>query len=856
MAFHVACPITCKRICYCTLGFGGVKRDEFCDEIARLEEFIRDPWLLRACEDATVQVLVPKVVVAPPPVPVREAVVVKEAAAAAVVDREAEELASAQNKRAAMQKKAAEASLVAEDYARRMEIGDKEGVVKDISGAEQGVSNVKVMCRLCFNGEHEGSEKARKMLTCKSCDKKYHRSCLKAWAQNRDLFHWSSWTCPSCRTCEVCRRTGDPNKFMFCKRCDGAYHCYCQHPPHKNVSHGPYLCPKHTRCHSCGSNVPGNGLSVRWFLGYTCCDACGRLFVKGNYCPVCLKVYRDSEATPMVCCDICQRWVHCQCDGISDERYLQYQVNNNLQYKCATCRGECYQVRDLEDAVQELWKRRDIFDRDLIANLRAAAGLPTQEEIFSISPFSDDEDSGPIAPKNEYGRSVKFSLKGLVDKSPKKNKDHGKKASNKNLGKKKGYQMSLTSKHGEGHSDARSMVCSLADDKDEDLQPYRSGERNLCPHPIAGNLTEGVCSTNQAMKHKFVDEVGASDENKALRIIQLKSNKPQGGDSGKQASKSKSTKGPKLVIHLGARNKNAAVSPRSDASSAQREGSEDAHQQKVNDRSRERHEPMTSVDAKGDVKDYPDQIEGSKIRGRAPNLIKIKNVNSEVHDKNHNVGGGKFSDGYGTVSPIKKRVLFGKMSTEGIIATTGIRTQMSATRGDKLFSMKSEEARHDDSIDDELNDGKRHQHSVSVPVSKDSKPLLKLKFKNPFNENSSSWAGEDEKSSVKGQRSKRKRPSPLREKTAKEEEDASYWYEDGSQDEVMEANWILQTLGKDAMGKRVEVHQPSNNSWHKGTVTEVFEGTPTLAVALDDGRAKTLDLEKEGIRFDSRKQRR
>lgn len=28
----------------------------------------------------------------------------------------------------------------------------------------------------------------------------------------------------------------------------------------------------------------------RWFLGYTCCDACGRLFVKGNYCPVCLKV--------------------------------------------------------------------------------------------------------------------------------------------------------------------------------------------------------------------------------------------------------------------------------------------------------------------------------------------------------------------------------------------------------------------------------------------------------------------------------------------------------------------------------------------------------------------------------------
>lgn len=32
---------------------------------------------------------------------------------------------------------------------------------------------------------------------------------------------------------QVCRRAGDPNKFMFCKRCDDAYHCYCQQPPHK-----------------------------------------------------------------------------------------------------------------------------------------------------------------------------------------------------------------------------------------------------------------------------------------------------------------------------------------------------------------------------------------------------------------------------------------------------------------------------------------------------------------------------------------------------------------------------------------------------------------------------------------------
>jgi len=94
---------------------------------------------------------------------------------------------------------------------------------------DPGHSCVKVICRICFSGENEGSAKAQKMLSCKTCDKKYHRSCLKSWAEHRGpclltlsfcysvvcwcsiskellftgLFHWSSWACPSCRICEV-----------------------------------------------------------------------------------------------------------------------------------------------------------------------------------------------------------------------------------------------------------------------------------------------------------------------------------------------------------------------------------------------------------------------------------------------------------------------------------------------------------------------------------------------------------------------------------------------------------------------------------------------------------------------------
>ncbi|KAI3818479.1 hypothetical protein L1987_12287 [Smallanthus sonchifolius] len=709
MAFHVACPITCRRICNCKLGFPPELRsekaqNEFLEAAARVEAIFSNQSLIYG-KPKTVQVLVPKVVAMPP--------TTQTIAAVGEGGGDVADELSVQTKRAAMQKKAAAASVAAEDYARRFESGDVAvELTNDVDGDEQSLSNAKVMCRLCFSGENERSERAKKMLSCKNCNKKYHKSCVKSWAQNRDLFHWSTWTCPSCRSCEVCRRTGDPNKLMFCKRCDGAYHCYCQQPPHKNVSSGPYLCPKHTKCHSCASTVPGNGLSVRWFLGYTCCDACGRLFVKGNYCPVCLKVYRDSESTPMVCCDICQRWVHCHCDGISDEKYLQFQVDNNLQYRCAACRGECYQVRDLEDVVQELWRRRDKADRELIASLRAAAGLPTQEEIFSIQPYSDDEDNKPLV-KSEHGRSLKFSLKGVVEKSPKK------KPASKKHGKKKGFHSPVF-----GQTDGQSTGFIISDNnKDE------SGESE-----IAGSLTDAVWSNNDVIMN-----------NETRRIT----------------DKPLNTKGPKLVIHLGTRNKNIA----------------NLH-------------PENESSTNGESLD---QTRGLKLRGKEGNTIKIRKLNPEHSD-------------------VKPRVSFGKGS-------------------------------------DHVNHGHKE---------KELKPLLRLKFKNPYSENLTTWApsGVDDKSFVKGQRSKRKRPSPVmdhKSSSVKEDEGASHSYDD---DEIMDANWIIQKLGKDAIGKKVEVHQRSNSTWYKGTIIEVFEGTSVASVTYDDGKASNVDLGKQGIRFYSQKRKR
>ena len=114
--------VSSKRICYCSLGFPpnlqtNTGRFDFLAEISQLEHFFKDPWIIRVKEGATVQIPVPKVVPPPPPPPVSAIVHGDDVAPSA------EELLSAQTKRVALQKKAAVASLAAEDFARKFESG-------------------------------------------------------------------------------------------------------------------------------------------------------------------------------------------------------------------------------------------------------------------------------------------------------------------------------------------------------------------------------------------------------------------------------------------------------------------------------------------------------------------------------------------------------------------------------------------------------------------------------------------------------------------------------------------------------------------------------------------------------------
>jgi hypothetical protein len=235
-----------------------------------------------------------------------------------------------------------------------------------------------------------------------------------------------------------------------------------------------------------------------------------------------------------------------------------------------------FQVKNLEDAVQELWRRKNIADKDLITSLRAAAGLPTQEEIFSISPYSDDEDGGTLKIKSDSARSFKFSFKNFSNNSPTKMKDYGKKSSTKKSSKKKDSLSFMTGKIDAHHS--YEGHC-FDDDKNDDMQSQRNEGPDVYSSPATGSLsqTEVPYPINQPgiLKRKFVDEVMGSDEERKPRVVRIKSNKSNILDSeeetGKRGDKTQNVKGKKLVINLGARKINVASSPLSDNASFQRD---------------------------------------------------------------------------------------------------------------------------------------------------------------------------------------------------------------------------------------------------------------------------------------------
>lgn len=211
----------------------------------------------------------------------------------------------------------------------------------------------------------------------------------------------------------------------------------------------------------------------------------------------------------------------------------------------------------------------------------------------------------------------------------------------------------------------------------------------------------------------------------------------------------------------------------------------------------------------GEKVDNSSQSTGLKA-GETEKSQSFGKVRIGASDTNPAFGRGNAASGSEVGPPDGTRVFSRKRNVEGSTAVVGSLSEVSKIKEEKVLLGKQHESGSHICSDGHDDNGQTH---LPQSLPRDSKPLLKFKFKKPTLENQIS-CHEEEKSFVKGQRSKRKRPSPLMDKISfNEVEDLSRSHKDNLLDEIMDANWILKKLGKDAVGKRVEVQHPSDKSW-------------------------------------------
>jgi len=210
-------------------------------------------------------------------------------------------------------------------------------------------------CGICTKGpEMNRHGLPEKLIHCSQCENSGHPSCLDMNRQLVKVIQGYPWQCMECKTCTQCSAPHDEEAIMFCDNCDRGYHSYCVGV--NEIPKGRWVCERCGKCSSCLVRKPvGEGESGRWknevtkptdgseqeFLQIHCHE-CSRLFRKGNFCPVCLKVYRSEEdhVNPMVMCDICDRWIHTDCDGIDEDRYNELSKDRKTTYTCILCRGD------------------------------------------------------------------------------------------------------------------------------------------------------------------------------------------------------------------------------------------------------------------------------------------------------------------------------------------------------------------------------------------------------------------------------------------------------------------------------------------------------------------------------------
>ncbi|KAI6660943.1 Histone-lysine N-methyltransferase 2B isoform X1 [Oopsacas minuta] len=189
------------------------------------------------------------------------------------------------------------------------------------------------LCSLCCSaGPHE-------LIYCSICCDCYHHFCV---GLESDSSGADTWMCSSCTSCAVCRRGRDVDIIHQCYKCQTYYHMGCLgiHLPFPLAEEGSnnWPCPRCVICQGCGTQRPEK-FPEQLTGEKVFCKRCIFLRKKGNFCPVCDKVYEDNNWNcRMIQCDDCKAWLHDTCESLSDEDYhLLGELPGNFPYTCSIC---------------------------------------------------------------------------------------------------------------------------------------------------------------------------------------------------------------------------------------------------------------------------------------------------------------------------------------------------------------------------------------------------------------------------------------------------------------------------------------------------------------------------------------
>ncbi|XP_077287015.1 PHD finger protein enhancer of yellow 3 isoform X2 [Arctopsyche grandis] len=209
-------------------------------------------------------------------------------------------------------------------------------------------------CKLCSGTEHANRRyPTETFITCATCLKKVHPSCLEMAQNVAKCVRLYAWQCADCKCCARCEDLADDDKMLFCDLCDRGYHIYCVGL--KKVPTGRWHCSHCAICRSCGARTPAGlpgapyaatpGPPEQWHhhlkkatsgqkvYSHTLCGPCARAWRAGRYCSLCERCFIGKKgALKVVICVNCDRTHHKECVR-QPGRTLDV-----LNYMCNGCR--------------------------------------------------------------------------------------------------------------------------------------------------------------------------------------------------------------------------------------------------------------------------------------------------------------------------------------------------------------------------------------------------------------------------------------------------------------------------------------------------------------------------------------